>query len=377
MNQQSARQPTTDHILDTLVIGGGQAGLTVGYELVRTGRTFVILDASKRVGDAWRNRWDSLVLFTPSGFFELPGMDFPAPADYFVSKDEAADFLEEYAKRMALPVISGTQVVRLIKEGEVFSAETTSGRFRAHNVVVAMANYQSAKVPGFASDLDPGIAQIHSNEYRNPQSLGDGATLVVGMGNSGAEIGLELARDRVTYISGEPTAVIPFRIENWFGRKLGIKLVRFMATKVLTTSTPIGRRARPKMLKKASPVVRVKLRDLRAAGAQRVPRVAGVKDGRPELEDGRVLDVDNVVWCTGFEPGFEWIDLPAFGEDGKPIHVRGVVQEVPGLYFVGQFFLHSLWSETVTAMPRDARYIVDYMEALQAGSEKVGATDAA
>ena len=190
------------------------------------------------------------------------------------------------------------------------------------------------------------------------------------MGNSGAEIGLELSRQRETYLSGKPTAVIPFRIEGWFGRNVGIKLVRFMATKVLNTSTPIGRKARPKMLKKAAPVVRVKMRDLAAAGAQRVPRVTGTRDGQPELADGRVLDVRNVVWSTGYKPGFDWIDLPVFGEDGKPEQDRGVVANVPGLYFCGLFFQHSLWSETVVAMPGDARYVVEHLES----SRSVGAT---
>ena len=347
-------------VLDTLVIGGGQTGLTVGYELAQRGQDFLILDAAERVGDVWRSRWDSLVLFTPSGFFEMPGMDFPAPAEHFVTKDEVADFIEQYATELKLPVISNTRVTHLGKDdGGVFVAATADGTYRARNVIVAMANYQVPRIPELAADLDPEIKQIHSRDYANPDSLQDGPALVVGMGNSGAEIGLELALNRQTHISGKPTAVIPFRIEGWFGRKMGIKLVRFMATKVLNTSTPLGRKARPKMLGKASPVVRVKMRDLKAAGADLVPRVAGVEDGRPQLEDGRTLDVRNVVWCTGYRPGFDWIDFPIFGEDGKPKHERGVVDDVPGLYFCGLFFQHSLWSETVVGMPRDARYVVD------------------
>jgi putative flavoprotein involved in K+ transport len=367
MNDRTTEK--TNQTLDTIVIGGGQTGLAIGHELARAGRSFVILDASERVGDAWRNRWDSLVMFTPAGFFEMPGMEFPAPYDTLISKDDMADFLQEYATKMELPVRSGTRVRRLTKDGDVFTAETSGDTFQARNVVIAMANYQIPKVPAFASDLDPEIHQLHSHMYRNPDSLHEGSALVVGMGNSGAEIGFELARERETFISGEPTAVIPFRIEGWFGRKIGVKLVRFMATKVLTTSTPIGRKVRPKMLTKASPVVRVKSRDLKAVGAERVARVTGVEGGRPQLEDGRVLDVQNVVWCTGYKPGFDWIDLPVFGDDGKPVQERGIVADVPGLYFCGLFFQHSLWSETVVAMPRDARYIVEHMESLRAESE--------
>ena len=351
-----------DRVFDTIVVGGGQTGLTVGYYLAKTGRTFLILDASERVGDAWRHRWDSLVLFTPSKFSGLPGMNFPAAGDHWVTKDEAADFVEKYASEMGLPVLSGTRVQRLSRSDGLFRAETSSAGYHARNVVVAMADHQRPRVPPFAADLDPSITQVHSMEYRNPGSLQEGPALVVGLGNSGAEIGLELARDRETFIAGEPSAVIPFRIETWFGRKIGVHLVRFMATKVLTTSTPIGRKARPKLMQRAAPVVRVKPKDLLAAGAQRVPRVTGVSGGRPELADGRVLDVANVVWCTGYQPGFDWINLPIFDEWGRPRHARGIVEDVPGLYFCGLHFQHALWSETFPGMPPDARYVVEHLD---------------
>lgn len=359
----------TDGIFDTIVVGGGQTGLTAGYHLSRIGRTFLILDGEGRVGDPWRERWDSLVLFTPAGFTSLPGMDFPGPRrDRFVTKDEVADYLESYAKALGLPVLSGTRVTRLSKPGDLFEVETGTETFRARNVVVAMSNHQIPRIPGFAADLSPAIHQIHSSRYKNPSSLVEGPALVVGMGNSGAEIGLELAvGGRQTYVSGTPTAVIPFRIDTWFGRKIGIEIVRFLATRVLTTSTPIGRKVRAKVLTKAAPVVRAKPGDLLAAGVERVPRVAGARDGLPELADGRTLDVTNVVWCTGFTPGFDWIDLPIM-DDGYPRQVRGVVDEVPGLYFCGLFFQHSLWSETFPGMPRDVRYVMDHLERRQPAS---------
>lgn len=352
----------TERVFDTIVIGGGQTGLTVGYYLARTGRTFVILDASERVGDSWRNRWDSLVLFTPTGFYEIPGMDKPPPADHFPSKDEAADLIEKYAADHGLPVLSRTRVTRLTSDDGIFQVETPDETFRARNVVVAMANFQEPKLPTFADELDPSITQVHSTDYRHPSQLPDGPTLVVGMGNSGAEIGLELARDRETYVSGAPSMVIPFRIDSWFGRKIGTRLVRFFATKVMTTATPIGRKARPKMLNRAAPVVRAKPKDILAAGGEIVPRVTGASDGFPELADGRILDVASVVWCTGFHPGFAWIDLPINDEEGRPRHERGVSLDVPGLYFCGLSFQHALWSETVVAMPRDARYVVEHLD---------------
>ncbi|HWB88648.1 MAG TPA: NAD(P)/FAD-dependent oxidoreductase [Acidimicrobiia bacterium] len=349
---------------DTIVIGGGQTGLTVGHELAERGQRFLIIDASERIGDTWRRRWDSLVLFTPAGLDGLPGMPFPSPRpDRFVTKDEVADYLEKYAEAMELPVLSATRVERLSHDGNSFQVETDRDVFLSDNVVVAMANYQQPKVPDFAAELSPEVRQVHSHVYRSPSSLQPGPALVVGMGNSGAEIGLELARERETYVSGKPFAVVPFHIDTWFGRKIGVKMVRFMATKVLTTSTPMGRLVRPKMLGKSAPLVRVKPKDLVAAGAERVPRVVGARDGMPLLADGRTLDVANVVWCTGYRPGFDWIDLPVFEEDGRPRHRRGVVEEQPGLYFCGLFFQHALWSETLPGMPRDARYVVDHLVA--------------
>jgi putative flavoprotein involved in K+ transport len=348
-------------VFDTLVIGGGQTGLTVGHELAGAGRSFVILDAAERVGEAWRKRWDSLVLFTPAGFSGLPGMDFPAPRDHFPGKDEVAHYLESYARAMELPVISGTRVRRLSKDGDMFMAETGNDTFSARNVVVAMADHQKPSIPRFADELDPRVNQLHSSDYQNLRSLQEGATLVVGLGNSGADLGLEIVSDRQTYVSGSATGAIPFRIDGWFGRRIGVHIVRFLATRVLTTSTPVGRRVRAKMLTKAQPLVRVRPHDLVSAGAEIVPRVTGVSRGMPELADGRRLEVANVVWCTGFERRFDWIDLPVFTDEGRPRHERGVVEDMPGLFFCGLFFQHSLWSETLVGMPEDVRYVIEQL----------------
>ena len=348
---------------DTIVIGGGQTGLTVGYELAQRGIDFVILDANARVGDAWRKRWDSLLLFTPARYCGLPGMKFPAKGDAYITKDEIADYLETYAETFRLPVRPNARVRRLGHDGESYVAEVNGASLRAANVVVAMADYQVPNVPDFAPDLDPDIVQMHSSQYKRPSQLADGPALVVGLGTSGADIGLELAKDRETYIAGTPGTVIPFRIEPWIGRNILVRLVRFMATRVINTSTPIGRKLRPKMIgHNGTPIVRVKPHDLVDAGAHRVGRVTGVKDGKPEIDDGSTLDVANVVWCTGFRAGFDWIDLPVFDESGAPIHERGIVTDQPGMYFCGLFFLHALWSETLTAMPIDAKYIADHLE---------------
>ena len=352
-----------EHHIDVVVVGGGQAGLTVGYHLQQKGIDFVILDGSERVGDAWRHRWDSLRLFTQARMNGLPGMPYPGPGGEFIGKDDVADYLEQYAEKMQLPVHNSTRVTRLSRDDYGYVVETADATYRARQVVVAMAGYQKPKVPPFAPDLDPDIYQIHTVQYRNPQQLKPGSVLVVGMGNSGADIAFDVAATHDVTIAGNPTAAIPFKLESWFGRTIGTRLVRFVMVKVLNTSTPMGRKARPKMLNKAAPLVRVRPQELAKAGVKRVGHITDVVDGYPVAEDGTTLRVDNVIWCTGYRPGFEWIDLPVLDDAGKPIQTRGIVADQPGLYFVGLFWLHSVWSETLPGMQIDAKYVVDHLAA--------------
>jgi putative flavoprotein involved in K+ transport len=350
--------------VNTVVIGAGQAGLSAGYHLQQKRVSFVILDASERVGDVWRKRWDSLRLFTPAKFAGLDGMAFPAPPDSFPTKDEMGDFLEAYARRFALPLRLGVRVDRVSRQGDRFLVVAGSRRFEADNVIVAMANYQKPRVPPFAGELDPAIVQLHSFDYRNPAQLRDGGVLVVGAGNSGAEIALESVRGHKTWLAGRGTGHVPFRIDGVAARLLLTRLVlRVVFHRILTVATPIGRRVRPKMLHAAGPLVRVKPQWLAAAGIDRVPRVVGVRNGLPILEDGRVLDVANVVWCTGFQPGFSWIDLPVFAPDGAPEHERGIVTSEPGLFFIGLHFLYAFSSTMIHGVGRDAERIADAVAA--------------
>lgn len=349
--------------IETLVIGGGQAGLSVGYHLARRGLRFLILDANERIGDVWRNRWDSLRLFTPARFDGLPGMKFPAPAHTFPTKDEMADYLEAYACRFDLPVRLGVEVdglSRLTRQGtgstgdEGFLVAAGEQRFQADNVVVSMANYQKAKVPDFAHDLDPEIFQLHSIDYRNPQQLRAGHVLIVGAGNSGAEIAMDVASQHQTWVSGRDVGQLPFRIDGTAGRLFLVRLVlRFLFHRVLTVDTPLGRKARPHVTSRGGPLIRMKRKHMAAAGISHVPKTVGVGDGLPQLDNGEVLDVANVIWCTGFHPGFSWIDLPIHG-DKEPTHERGIVANEPGFYFVGLHFLYSLSSGMIHGAHRDA-----------------------
>ena len=341
------------------VIGAGQAGLSVGYHLARRGIRFVILDANDRIGDVWRQRWDSLSLFTPARYDGLDGLRFPAPARSFPTKDEMADYLEAYARHFELPVRAGVRVDRVSRRADRFVLSAGARRFEADEVVVAMSSYQTAWSPDFAGAIDRSIVQLHSSEYRNPGQLGEGSVLVVGFGNSGAEIAMELARrGRQVALAGRRTGEVPFRITGALARTLLIPILfRVVFHRVLASNTPIGRRVRLNGLHRPAPLVRVKERDLVAAGIERMPRVVGVRNGLPELAGGQVLHVDNVIWCTGFRTNFDWIDLPVFDAHGDPMHRRGEVAAAPGLYFVGLQFLHALSSAMIQGVGRDAAYV--------------------
>ena len=350
--------------VNTVVIGGGQAGLSVGYHLSQLGIPFVILDASRRIGDSWRHRWDSLRLFTPARHAGLDGMPFPAEPFSFPTKDEMADYLETYARHFELPVRSGVRADRLSRLGDRFIVVAGRHRIEASNVVVAMGSYQRARRPSFAGELRSTIVQLHSFEYRNLSQLHPGDVLVVGAGNSGGEIAIETVARHRTWMAGRETGHVPFRVDGLAAR-LGLSrlVLRVIFHRVLSIATPIGRRLRPRMLHRAAPLIRTKGKDLTAAGVLRVPRVAGVRNGLPLLEDGRVLDVANVVWCTGFDAAFSWIDLPVFGADGLPQHEAGVVASEPGLFFVGLPFLYAFSSEMIHGVGRDAARIADAVAA--------------
>ncbi len=344
--------------IDTVVIGAGQAGLAVGYYLTRNGSDFVILEAGQRIGESWRKRWDSLRLFTPASFNQLPGMPFPARNDHFASKDEMANYLESYAARFRLPVQLGVRVNELRREGHHYQITAGARRLEANHVVIATGAHSTPRVPTFAGQLDPSITQLHSVAYRNPAQLHDGQVLIVGAGNSGAEIALDLAPSHHIWLAGRDTGYLPGTFGD-FGYQVG-GIVFLTLMQLLTTDTLPGRwlAARAHQWSGGHPLVRVKPQDLSDAGVQRVSRVAGVSGGQPMLQDGRVLEVENVVWCTGFVRDYRWIKLPVFDAKGDPIYHRGVVQAEPGLYFTGLPLQSSLLSGLVAGAGADARYIV-------------------
>ncbi len=351
----------TEQQLGTVVIGGSQAGLAVGYHLRQRGLPFVILDENDRVGAAWRNRWDSLRLFTPGRYNGLPGMPFPGSPGAYPTKDETADYLEAYARAFELPVRTGVKVDRLAKTGDRFEVTCGQQALSAENVVVATGAFNNPRVPSFARELDQSIVQLHSKEYRNPSQIQKGAVLVVGAGNSGAEIAMELAPHHQTWLSGPDTGQEPARAGTRLDHLL-TPMMWFVATR-LTVKTALGRKLRDHFLDppRGIPLGRVRRKDFAPAGIERVPRMTGVKNGNPILENGRVLEVSNVIWCTGYAPNYNWIDLSLPSHNGLPIHDRGIVDACPGLYFIGLLFLYSLSSALVGGVGRDAEHIVDHI----------------
>jgi putative flavoprotein involved in K+ transport len=352
----------SDEQLGTVVIGGSQSGLAVGYHLRQRGLPFVILDENDRVGDTWRKRWDSLRLFTPGRYDGLPGMPFPGSPSSCPTKDETADYLEAYARRFELPVRTRVKVDRVCKVGDRFAVICGKDTRFAENVVVATGASHNPRVPPFARELDERIVQLHSREYRNPSQIQNGGVLVVGAGNSGAEIAMELASHHHTWLSGPDTGQEPTRAGSLPDR-LFVPIMWFMATRVLTVKTLLGRKVRDHFLDppRGIPLGRVRRKDFAAAGIERVPRMTGVRNGYPVLEDGRVLEVSNVIWCTGFTPNYHWIDFSFPTRHGLPIHERGIVESCSGLYFIGLLFLYSLSSSLLGGVGRDAEHIVDHI----------------
>jgi len=352
-HQVFAGRPRRIECYDTIVVGGGQAGLAAGYHLAQNDGDFLILDAADRVGDSWRTRWDSLRLFTPAAYSGLPGMPFPAASMHLPDKDEVADYLERYAERFDLPVRRGARVTRLEHDGERYIISAGSTAYQANNVIVATGPFQRPRVPPIASQLPRWVHQMHSSEYRNPFELSYGSVLVVGVGNSGAQIAMELAKTRRVWLAGRESGHLRRRI-------LGRDLYRWIwpAMTVFSADTVVGRRLRERS-RRTDPLIGILPSNLDRSGLTRVGKLTEVRDGVPYCEDTPV-DPDVVIWCTGFTPDYRWIDLPVFGDDGYPRHVRGVVGEAPGLYFVGLRFQHRMTSALIGGVGADAEHVVKH-----------------
>jgi putative flavoprotein involved in K+ transport len=361
--------------VETLIIGAGQAGLTTGYHLKRRGRPFLVVDGNHRIGDNWRQHWDTLRLYTPAKYDGLPGLPFPAARWHFPGKEEVGDYLERYALQFDLPVRTNTRVERLEARPEGgYVAFLGEEAISCENVVVATGSFgRTPNVPPFAADLDPAIRQLHSSQYRRPAQLQPGPVLVVGASHSGQDIAYELADTYETTLCGPRRGSIPMRPESRRAHVL-LPIVIFVFRHVLTRRTPIGRKEMENTRFHGGPDFRVKPADLARRGVHRhEARMTGVADGRPVLGDGTVLDVRNVVWCTGFRQVFDWIRLPILDERGWPTEYRGVVDGAPGLFFCGLSFQYAFASMVFPGISRDADYVARRIVARSTGGKAIPA----
>ncbi len=354
MQTPDQQDPALAEHVDVLVVGAGQAGLAIGWHLRQQGiRSFVLIDAGPEVGHVWRNRWDSLRLFTPAEYDALPGMPFPAPAGTYPSKDQVADYLRRYAAAFELPVRLNTRAIRLSRAGDLFHADTSTGLITARQVVVATGPFQTPVVPTLSHNLAADVVQLHSSAYRNPGQLPDGPVLVVGAGNSGLQIARELAASRpVTVAVGTRSPMLPQRV---FGRDLFWWLSR-LGLLAKTADSRLARRAQ----KKGDLVIGTRWRDLTRLGVRVRPRLDDVDLTRAMFADGSVTHVTAVVWATGFRTDYSWLDIPGAVVDGTVANERGI-SPVPGLSVVGQPWLHTRGSALLGYVKDDAAWLADHI----------------
>jgi len=334
---------------EVAVVGAGQAGLALGYYLARAGERFAIFERGSTVAPAWRERWDSLTLFTPRRYDSLPGLQFPGRPDGYPGRDEVIAYLDRYAEKFDLPVELNSEVKRLRRDAVGFELQVDGRAVAAEQVVVATGPFQAPFVPALAQGLDAEVVQFHSTRYRRPAAVPAGTTLVVGGGNTGFQIAKELSATRTTALSvGSRQTPLPQRVLVrdlfWWLTKS-----RLLAT---TVESRLGRR-----LQHRETLIGSSPRELeRDFGIGLKPRVVGASGRTVHFADGSELDVDAVVWATGFRPDYSWIDLPLTGDDGRLRHRRGVT-DVPGLYFLGLTWQHTRGSALLGWLKDDAEFI--------------------
>jgi putative flavoprotein involved in K+ transport len=342
---------------DVVVIGGGQAGLAVGYYLSKQGADFTILEAASEPAAAWRERWDSLKLFTSARFDSLPGMEFPGDPDRYPTRDEVAEYLVHYARELDLPVELNSRVRALRRQGDGYVVELDDRTYEARQVVIATGPFQTPFVPRIAEDLGDDVVQMHSTAYRSPDSVPGGRVLVVGGGNTGFQIAEELSASREVHLAiGSRQTPLPQRI-------LGRDLFWYLdATGLLrkTTASRIGKRMR----EREDTLIGSSPRRARRRGIQLHGRAVAAAGSTVSCADGDALAVRGVIWATGFRVDHSWIDVSVLDADGRAVHERGVTRS-PGLYFVGQLWQHTRGSALLGWVKDDAAYVADQVAAFR------------
>ena len=348
----------TEHAreLDILVIGGGQAGLAMGFHLKKTPLRFQIAERHARVGDSWRNRYASLILFTPRAYSALPGLAVPGDPDGFPTKDEVADYLEAYANHFDLSVVLGSGIRRLERVDGGFRAVTEAGQpIDSRAVVLATGAFQRPAIPPISKRLSAEVTQLAPEDYRTPDQLSPGTVLVAGDGATGRQIALELtANHEVLLAAGRPRRVSPDRILGrsvfWWMDKLGILRA--------SRESPIGR-----YLMKADPFPgkRLELEQLKRRGVDVVGRVVQAEGKKVSFADRKAAEVDAVVWATGYRDDTDWVNIPEVKDDhGGFLHFRGV-SPLPHLCFIGRSWQWSRGSALFAGVGEDAAYLTEHL----------------
>jgi putative flavoprotein involved in K+ transport len=352
---------------EVAVIGAGQAGLAIGCLLARQHRRFVILDGADSIGAAWRDRWDSLVLFTPRRYDSLPGLAFPGDPDGYPTRDEVVGYLEQYASTFELPVELDRTVRSLAKNGRAFELELDGRTIEADQIVIATGPFQTPRVPSFAGQLTPEVFQTHSLDYRRPSDLPRGTVLVVGGGNTGYQIATELsATHQVHLATGAHQTPLPQKLA-------GRDLFWWLATTKLL-HTPVNSRLGQKLSGRDTLIGSTR-RAVKRHGVKLKPRATDASERTVSFADGTELSVDAVIWATGFGLDHPWVDLPVFESQGEVVHERGVTA-MPGLYFLGLPWQHTRGSALLGWVKDDAEYIARQIASFQPnGSAKTRAPE--
>lgn len=342
---------------DFVIVGAGQAGLAMGYYLQKQNKKFILVDKESETGASWLNRWDSLQLFTPSAYNNLPGMDFPASKEHYPSKYEVADYFKAYVSKFKIPLQHCMLITKICYKNSKFLLFHQEGVIESRGVVIATGPFHIPYTPSFAKNISPDIYQIHSNYYKHPGQLKKGPVLVVGDGDSGFQILDEVsaASPSKMYFSGKTSVrVLPQEIAGktlwwWFTKSGFLGVNRY---------TRLG-----KILKKRKqPVIGVPVRKiLRRKNVIAVGRTLSAVHNRISTQKKELSDVKNIIWATGYKPNFEWIEGIAMDPEGYPEQYRGV-SPVKDLYFIGLPWLYTRKSATLGGVAEDAEYIANDIE---------------